>query len=43
MMEFVEDGEKNSSFWGKFGRSLSKMHQETNSFYGLDHDNFIGS
>ena len=42
-MEFVNDGEKNNRFWEEFGRRLSQMHQKTNSFYGLDHDNFIGS
>jgi fructosamine-3-kinase len=43
LMEFVDEGEKNNRFWEKFGRGLSEMHQKTNSFYGLDHDNFIGS
>ena len=43
LMEFVDDGEKNNRFWEEFGRGLSQMHQKTNSFYGLDHDNFIGS
>ena len=43
LMEFVESGEENNHFWEEFGRGLSQMHQKTNSFYGLDHDNFIGN
>ena len=43
LMEFVEGGEENNHFWEEFGRGLSQIHRKTNSFYGLDHDNFIGN
>ncbi len=32
-----------SSSWINFGKSLADLHKNTNSFFGLDHDNFIGN
>ena len=43
LMEFVGGGEKNNLFWEKLGRGVSEMHKTTNSLYGLNYDNFIGS
>lgn len=43
LMEFIEEEKKDGHFWEKFGRRLSEMHKKTNSYYGLDHNNFIGS
>ena len=34
---------KTKNFWENFGRDLSYLHQNSNSLFGLDHDNFIGS
>lgn len=43
LMEFVEEAPKESNFWQNFGRQLAKMHKHSFSYFGLDHDNFIGS
>ena len=43
LMEFVKGGERNNLFWEKLGRGVSEMHKTTNSLYGLNYNNFIGS
>ncbi len=42
-LEFIESGSPGTDFWKNFGRSLAKLHQDSNDFFGLDHDNYIGS
>jgi fructosamine-3-kinase len=32
-----------SGNWSLFGKSLAKMHRESQQHFGLDHDNYIGS
>ncbi len=34
---------KSDKFWENFGIQLAEMHRNTNKFYGLDEDNYIGS
>ena len=29
--------------WGLFGSKLAYLHQNSNDYFGLDHDNYIGS
>lgn len=43
LLEFVESAEPNSGFWYQFGEALAKLHQNSNEYFGLDHDNYIGS
>lgn len=43
LMEFVETALPNAQFWQTFGRQLAAMHRVTQSFYGLDHQNYMGS
>ncbi len=43
ILEFIQTGKIHSKFWIQFGTSLAKIHQHTHEFFGLDHDNFIGS
>ncbi len=41
LLEYVDPSF--SSSWINFGKSLANLHKNTNSFFGLDHDNFIGN
>ncbi|HRY31531.1 MAG TPA: fructosamine kinase family protein [Bacteroidales bacterium] len=43
IMEFIGTGKSHSSFWEDFGMKLARLHRNTASSYGLDHDNYIGS
>lgn len=43
ILKFVSSAIPKSDFWINFGRSLAKLHQHSNSYFGLDHDNYIGS
>lgn len=44
LMEWIEvDRTVSSSTMREFGQQLAKLHQQTNSFYGLEADNYIGS
>jgi protein-ribulosamine 3-kinase len=43
MVEFIKSKEKQPNFWEDFGRKLAELHQHTNAYFGLDHNNYIGS
>jgi protein-ribulosamine 3-kinase len=43
LMEFLDSGSTNTKYWEKLGNGLVQLHKNTNSHYGLDHDNYIGS
>lgn len=43
VLEFIKSAEPVKNFWVDFGTSLAHLHKYTNSFFGLDHDNYIGS
>jgi len=43
LMEFVESGLRNRTFWEDFGISLAKLHRHSATHFGLGHDNYIGS
>lgn len=43
IIEFVESSAKNKNFWKNFGSNLAKLHRASNEYFGLDHDNYIGS
>jgi protein-ribulosamine 3-kinase len=43
LMEYIETGENTSKYWENLGIGLAGLHQTTNSYFGLDHNNFIGS
>ncbi len=43
LLEFVEEGKAKTQFWEEFGKSLAGLHKNTHKYFGLDHDNFIGS
>lgn len=43
LLEYVEPGPRTRFFWEKLGAGLAALHRCTASYFGLDHDNFIGS
>lgn len=43
ILSYIKSGQPTPKFWRNFGTSLAQMHQTTQSYFGLDHSNFIGS
>jgi fructosamine-3-kinase len=43
VMEVIEKGNADKTFWLDFARRLSALHSNTTQLFGLDHDNYIGS
>lgn len=42
LLEYLEPGRQQSSYWETFGRELAELHKCTAPSFGLDHDNYIG-
>jgi len=43
ILEFVSSAPKSGDYWTDFGQRLAELHQQSNPFFGLNHDNYIGS
>lgn len=43
LLEWIESGMQTRNFWPDFGKSLAKLHRNTDGHFGLEHDNYIGS
>ena len=43
LLAFLPSGKPAQNFWEKFGTHLAHLHTNSQSHFGLDHDNFIGS
>lgn len=43
LLAFIESGPKSSHFWESLGQGLAKQHSVSAAYYGLGHDNYIGS
>lgn len=44
LMEFLSGSAPVPEYWAELGRSLASMHRnDTGGFFGLEHDNYIGS
>ncbi|MDC8003346.1 fructosamine kinase family protein [Aureisphaera galaxeae] len=43
LLEYVPSGSATPSFWESFAQNLVSLHRSTNSKFGLDHNNYIGS
>lgn len=43
LLEWVDPGKRQTNFWRDFGEKLALLHQHTSDYFGLDHDNYIGS
>lgn len=42
-LSYVEKSIPVARFWEDFGSQLAGLHRQTHEYFGLDHDNFIGS
>lgn len=43
LMEYISSSASGEANWEEFGISLSKLHQQYSTFFGLEYDNYIGS
>lgn len=43
LLENIEQGAISNRFWTDFAEQLAKLHRSSNSKFGLDHSNYIGS
>jgi len=43
LLEYLETGYRPAEFWEEFGSALAALHRTSDAYFGLDHDNFIGS
>lgn len=43
LLEHIEKGPKKPQFWRYFAQNLAKLHKTTQTHFGLNHDNYIGS
>jgi fructosamine-3-kinase len=43
IIEYIKKEPNTLSFWKTFGRNLAHMHKQTHEFFGLNHNNYIGS
>ena len=43
LLQNIETNVSTHYFWNDFGTKLADLHRNTNEYFGLDHDNYIGS
>ena len=43
LLEWIQEGERTEAFWKKFGEQLATLHQQSNTTFGLEEDNYMGS
>jgi protein-ribulosamine 3-kinase len=43
LLRYIENGTPDRNFWTGFGTKLAELHRNTSGYFGLDHDNYIGS
>lgn len=43
LLHYIESGTPHRNFWNEFGTRLADLHRNSNEYFGLDHDNYIGS
>ncbi len=43
VLEFIDSGSMKSNFWQDFAIKLGNLHRHSSDFFGLDHNNYIGS
>lgn len=43
VLEQIDQGRRALDFWEHLGRGLADIHKQSTSYYGLDHDNYMGS
>lgn len=42
-LKYIDTGKRMSGFMQQFGQRLAMLHQNSREYFGLDHDNYIGS
>lgn len=43
ILEYIDPAPEKDDFWEVFGRKLAALHRHEGPYFGLDHDNYIGS
>lgn len=43
LLQHMETGVAGKNFWHDFGTKLADLHRNTRDYFGLEHDNYIGS
>jgi len=43
ILKFISSGSRAPRFWENFGKQLANLHRHSADYFGLDHDNYIGS
>ena len=43
ILEWIAQGKRRKNFYEDFGAKLARLHKHTNKYFGLDHNNYIGS
>jgi protein-ribulosamine 3-kinase len=43
LLEFIEQKSRSKNYWEQLGQRLASIHRCSSEFFGLDHDNYIGS
>jgi protein-ribulosamine 3-kinase len=43
VLEWIGEGLRTKKFWEKFGEQLASLHRVSNTFFGLDDDNYMGA
>jgi protein-ribulosamine 3-kinase len=43
LLDWINSGERTEEFWKKFGEQLAALHASTSEYFGLDHNNYMGS
>ncbi len=43
ILNYIKSSAKSPGFWTEFGEKLAMLHKNSNEYFGLDHDNYIGS
>jgi fructosamine-3-kinase len=43
IIEWIEQGKRRKDFFEDFGRKLARLHKHTDKYFGLNHNNYIGS
>ncbi len=43
ILEFIEAEGRKKDFWSDFARKLGNLHRHSADYFGLEHDNYIGS
>ncbi|MEL7003171.1 MAG: fructosamine kinase family protein [Bacteroidota bacterium] len=43
LLEWIASAPRDKNYWSALGQQLADLHRQTQNYFGLDHDNYIGS